>query len=150
MLFRSETVVETENRVCIELGNLMRKHKKAVVIQSHYAHFQTAALDLMRKGGVPYYRSIEIASQCLASLADYSAMRRRLAQTASSASAKVSANGAVNKIIAAARAAGRTSLLETEAREVLSACGIEVPQSVLLKTPDDADKAAAKIGRAHV
>ena len=133
-----DTVVATENRVCVELGDLMRQHRKAVVVQSHYAHFRTDALDILRKGGVPFYRSIEIAAQCLASLADYSEMRRRLALTLAADSVTAAPSPAVQKVLAAARASGRSTLLETEAREVLAAGGINVPASVLMKKPEDA------------
>lgn len=140
-----EAVLETEKAVCRELADLMRQHEKAVVVQSHYAHFRTEALDVLRSYGVPFYRSIEIAAQCLISLADYSAMRRRLeADRDGITSAEPSA--LVHTIVARAGAEGRTALLETEARTVLAASGVAVPASVLLRSAADAAAAAHALG----
>ncbi len=141
-----DAVVETENGVCVEFGELMRHHQKAIVVQSHYAHFRTDALDVLRKAGIPFFRSIEIAAQCLASLADYSEMRRRISLTANKDLVKQAGIPAIRQIVSAARSANRTALLETEAREVLSAFGIMVPKSAFLKTADDAEAAARTLG----
>jgi acetyltransferase len=141
-----DTVVDTENRVCVEFGEMMREYRKAIVVQSHYAHFRTGALDILRNAGVPFYRSIEIAAQCLASLADYSAMRRRLAQQEQGVSATRPALPVVQKLIANAHDQHRTALLETEAREVLGACGIDMPKTMLLKKPEDAEAAIKSLG----
>ncbi len=141
-----DAVVDTENRVCIEFGEMMREYRKAIVVQSHYAHFRTGALDILRNAGVPFYRSIEIAAQCLASLADYSAMRRRLAQQEQGAATTRPALPVVQKLIADARDQHRTALLETEAREVLGACGIDMPKTMLLKKPEDAEAAIKSLG----
>ena len=139
-------VVEMENSVCKGFGDLMRLHQKAIVVQSHYAHFRTGALDVLRNAGVPFYRSIEIAAQCLASLADYSAMRRRLAGDAQDTRAATAVVPAVQKMLADARAAQRTALLETEAREVMRASGIGMPPTLLLKSAADADAAVKALG----
>ena len=141
-----DSVGEMENSVCKGFGDLMRKHQKAIVVQSHYAHFRTPALDILRNAGVPFYRSIEIAAHCLASLADYSAMRRRLASDAQDAGATPAVVPAVQKMLADARAAQRMALLEPEAREVLRAAGIAMPPSLLLKSAADADAAVKSLG----
>jgi acyl-CoA synthetase (NDP forming) len=141
-----DSVVEAENRVCIELADLMRRHNKAVVVQSHYAHFKTPALDLLRKAGVPYYRSIEIASQCLASLADYSEMCRRLDETSDAETIHNPRSPSSQKLIAGARAAGRTALLETEARELLDASGVQMAKCVFLTSDADASNAIDVLG----
>jgi len=127
-----------EKQVAVELGELMRTHGKPVMVQSHYAEFRTEALDILRKGGVPFQRHIEIAAQCLASAAEYHAARQRiLASTPSQAAALP----AVRSIVDEARAAGRTALLETEARAMLAEAGIPMPKSLLLRTPEDAARA---------
>jgi acyl-CoA synthetase (NDP forming) len=141
-----EAVAATENAVCTEFGELMRQHGKAIVVQSHYAHFRTAALDVLRNAGVPFYRSIEIAAQCLASLADYSAMRRRLAPGVHGVADPGFAVPQVQRLLAGARAANRVALLETESRAVLVACGIAMPPTLLLKQADDANAAVQALG----
>lgn len=138
-----------ENQVAIELGELMRAHGKPVMVQSHYADFRTEALVTLRKGGVPVQRHIEIAVQCLASAADYHAARRRiLASRAPQAQGPALTH--VRAIVEQARAAGRGALLETEAREVLAAAGVPVPESLLLRGPEDAASATRLFGEAPV
>ncbi|MCE2947420.1 MAG: acetate--CoA ligase family protein [Betaproteobacteria bacterium] len=145
-------VAEMEFKVARDLADLMRSHGKPVVVQSHYAHYRTPALDVLRKAGVPFYRHIEIAAQCLASAADYSEAKRRMAAASaapSSTSPMAAAPGlpdAAAKVIAGARAAGRSALLETEARALLAACGVPLAPACLLRGADDAAAAIAALG----
>ena len=139
-----ESVAETENRYCVEVAQMVKQYGKAVVVQTHYARFRTKALDILRNAGVPFYRDIETAVQCLVSLADYTAAKRRLAESAEAP--KVEMQPAARKIVDGARAAGRTSLLETEARKLLSSYGIDVPQAVLARSAADAAEVVSKLG----
>jgi acetate---CoA ligase (ADP-forming) len=139
-----DTVAETEHSVCRELAKLMRKHGKPVVVQSHYAHFRTEALDVLRKAGVPFVRHIEVAVHCLAAAADYHQARRRKAVTVGLPAPQPRASA----LLAGARAAGRTALLETEARALLAGFGIPVSEGVLLASAHDAEKALAAFGDA--
>jgi acetyltransferase len=138
-----EGVAETENAVCRELAAMMREYGKPVVVQSHYAHAKPAALDLLREVGVPYYRHIEIAAQCLASAADYSEAQRRLAAVAARAPRAAPVVPAIHGLVATARGAGRSTLLETEARAALAAAGIAMPPTALARSAADA---AAMVG----
>ncbi len=133
-----ETVAATENAICHELGDLMRRHGKPIVVQSHYAHFRTQALDILRKSGVPFQRHIEVAAECLACAADYSAARRRIADSPRQPRARI--EPAAAKIVASASAENR-DLLETEARELLQAYGIAMPPHQLLRGRADAEAA---------
>jgi acetyltransferase len=139
-----ETVAATENAVCLALGELMRKHGKPIVVQSHYAHFRTKALEILRKAGVPFQRHIEVAAECLACAADYSAAKARLASSSDGAASLQP--GAV-QIVQAAVKAGR-DLLEPEARDLLKSYGIAMPPHRLLRSAADAEEAARKWGDA--
>jgi acetyltransferase len=139
-----ESVAETENRYCVEVADMMKQYGKPIVVQTHYARFRTKALDILRTAGVPFYRDIETAVQCLVSLADYTAAKRRL--LAHAAPSQVHAKPEATRIVNGAREAGRNNLLETEARELLASYGIRVPLSVLARNPDDAEEIVAKLG----
>jgi acetyltransferase len=139
-----ETVAATENAVCLALGELMRKHGKPIVVQSHYAHFRTKALEILRKAGVPFQRHIEVAAECLACAADYSAAKARLASSSDGAAGLQP--GAV-QIVQAAVKAGR-DLLEPEARDLLKSYGIAMPPHRLLRSAADAEEAAREWGDA--
>jgi len=143
-----DSVAATEIEVCMQLGELMRKLGKPVVVQSHYAHNKPEALDVLRtKAGVPYYRHIEIAAQCLASHADYSEAQRRLGAIAARPQETPAPLPAVKSLVAAAQAQGRTALLESEGRDVLAACGIPVPPMLLARSPADASKVVKALGK---
>jgi acetyltransferase len=139
-----ESVAETENGWCAEMSAMMKQYGKPIVVQTHYARFRTKALDILRKAGVPFYREIESAVQCLASLADYTAAKRRL--TGSAALRPVAVEPAAADIVRRARAAGRTSLLEDEARDLLACYGVRVPPAVLARAADDAAGVVSKLG----
>ena len=139
-----DSVAATENRVCLEVAAMMKELGKPIVVQTHYARFRTAALDILRKAGVPFHREIEVAVQCLVSLADYTAAKRRLVNSAPAGD--VTSQPAAADIVGRARAAGRMSLLETEARELLACYGVKVPAAVLARTADDAAHVVSKIG----
>jgi acetate---CoA ligase (ADP-forming) len=139
-----EQAAPAEHAVCAELGAMMREYGKPVIVQSHYADMKTQSLRILREAGVPFQRHVEVAVQCLASAADASAARaRNAAAPAAAASARAVPEAA--RIIDAAMAAGR-DLLETEARDLLIACGVAMPGHLLLRSADDADAAAARFG----
>lgn len=139
-----ESVAETENQWCTDVAEMMRQYGKPVVVQTHYARFKPRALDILRKAGVPFYREIETAVQCLASLADYTAARRRL--TGSAAPKPVAAQPAAVGIVQRAREAGRASLLESEARDLLGCYGVRVPPALLARSAEDAANVVSKLG----
>lgn len=143
-----DSVAEAEQAVCRDLGVLMRRHGKPIMVQTHYAHFKPSSLAVLREAGIPHHRHIEIAVQCLAAAADYGQAKRRLDADAA-ASSSVKASAAAQTLIEAAMAEER-DLLETEARQILADYGISVPESVLMRRPGDADIAAAHFGNTAV
>ncbi len=138
-------VAAAENKVCLDLAELMRKHGKPVIVQSHYLNFKPASLDVLRKAGVPVQRHIEIAAQCLASAAEYATACRRIMQSSPPAPARP--NPAAYEIVAACTREGR-DLLEPEARQLLSMWGLALPEHRVMHSPDDADAVAAHFGNA--
>lgn len=136
-------VAAAENKVCTDLADLMRKHQKPVVVQSHYLSFRPESMDVLRKAGVPVQRHIEIAAQCLGSAADYAAARRRILD--GSLKLPTPAGVAARDIIATARAEKR-DLLEPEAQHLLKAYGIAVPEHRVMRSAEDAESIAELFG----
>ncbi len=132
-----------EHAVCAELGEMMRRYGKPVIVQSHYADEKTESLNTLRRAGVPFQRHVEVAVQCLSCAADYAAARTRNAQ-APSGSTGSPAEGAAT-IIATAQAAGR-DLLETEARDLLRTYGVAMPPHALARSAAEAAAAANNFG----
>jgi acetyltransferase len=132
-----------EADVCAELGRMMREYDKPIIVQSHYLDFKPPALDILRKGGVPTQRHIEIAAQCLASAADHHAAQTRNALGVVPQPGKVDAASA--RIIQRCRDEGRNPT-EPEAREMLRLGGIPVPRHVVMRSAQDAAKAVEALG----
>jgi acyl-CoA synthetase (NDP forming) len=134
---------EIENGVCRLLAELMHKHGKPVVVQSHYFNLRTEALGVLRKAGVPVQRHIEIAAQCLASAADVQVARVRNAQAV--ARPVQPASPGAQALVALCRKEGRNPL-ENEAKGLLAASGFRMPKEQLMRTADDAAAVVAALG----
>src|SRR6266566_3683466 len=66
----SEDFGPREEAAAHELGNLVRRYKKPLLVQTIYARHNIPALRLLREEGVPYYESIEITCRAMAALSE--------------------------------------------------------------------------------
>lgn len=131
-----------ENEAAAAMVALKEKTGKPIVVQCHYADFDSEGIGILRAGGIPVITSIEVASRSLAALADRSS-RGGVAVAVQDAP---HANAAAAEIIRAVRAKGHSGLLETEALNLLKAHGIETPPFALLAEGEDAGRLAPGLG----
>ena len=107
---------------------------KPVVVQSHYAEWNTEPMRIMREGGIAIVRSIEVGVSCLVGLQEYRDGLDRNAQcTISTPTAAPEATAVLKQV----RADGRSALLEPEALKFLAASGMVVPPFAVVAGPDD-------------
>ncbi|MGE5256770.1 MAG: acetate--CoA ligase family protein [Hyphomicrobiales bacterium] len=99
---------------------------------------------ILREGGVPCYPLAGEAARAMAALVQYHAIRSR-EKTALQVFSDAKADKA-RRIMAKARAAGRTNLAAAEVYGILEAYKIPVAKWKLVATPAEAAQAAAKIG----
>ena len=66
----SEDFGPREEAAARELGKLVRRYNKPVLVQSIYARHDIPALRILREEGVPYYESIEITCRAMAALSE--------------------------------------------------------------------------------
>jgi acetyltransferase len=125
---------------------MMRETGKPVIVQSHYAQMGTEALAVLRDGGVAVHQDFDIAVQCVVAAAEYGEACRRLAGPRTEG--VLPRDPLVVDLIASARSAGRSSLLETEGRRVLEAGGIRVPPYRLARAVDAVADAVRVLGEA--
>ena len=130
-----------------QMGKLVRKTKKPIVLQSLYNSVKPHSLELLRYYGIPVYESLNIAVQSIGSLAHYGQYLRTYKHKTSfhfnwRAKAKKIAVG----IIDTARREGRRALLEHEAKEIFKRHGAPVTPEHLAKTADEAIKIAESLG----
>jgi acetate---CoA ligase (ADP-forming) len=137
-------IAEIQNAAAREMVAIAAETNKVVIVQCHFAEFPCEALDILRAGGIVVVRSIEIAAACLAGADRFQGVSTPGRNVAAVAAIQTPAATA-SRIIAEARAQGRTSLLEPEALDLLAAHGIPVPQWSLLKTPGDAAELPAAL-----
>lgn len=126
----TDAIREGENQAAREMVAASREFGKPIIVQNHYAEWNTEAMRIMREGGIVVVRSIEVAAACLAGL---DAHHRGLARKAAAASPPVPEPAPeALAIIGAARTEGRAALLEPEALRLLAASGIAVPPFAIL------------------
>ena len=103
-----------------------------------------AAMQWLVENGIPAYGSPDIAVNAIAALREYARMKEMTAE-------KIETPSAPNKeaalqIIKDARADGRDALTEIEAKKVFAAYGMNITQTSLATSEDEAVDLANKIG----
>ncbi len=159
--FALKTVMEDPNVSCVAvlLAPLDTVDIKAVA--EHLASFSgkvsmpvvgafvggsktSVGIELMHEAKVPCYDSPDKAIRALGAMVHYKKMREATSDTS-----PVVIDGnkeRVMEVIDSVRKAGRTSLSESEGKEILRAYGVSIPIEIAAKTPEEAAQAAAKIG----
>jgi acetyltransferase len=138
-------VGELEEKTSRELVRLMRQYGKPIAVHTSFAQAPFPSMQILSENGVLLTPSSERAAQCLAYMAKFAARREKL-NLARPLPAIPADGDKARTLIEAARREGRKSLLETEARELLTHYGIALPPATLAKTPDEAVAAAAAVG----
>jgi len=140
----SETLKAVEAEAGLRLGALLHRHGKPIILQSLYAPMKPKPLEAVREAGVPVYGSIETAVHCLASLIDYMRSKNRNADP--SPLEPVAERPEARRIVTNAVAAGRNSLFEYEAKDLLSAYGVSVPPQAMIRSEADILRVAKSFG----
>jgi acetyltransferase len=101
---------------------------------------------ILQDAGVASLETPADASTAISYLSDWSRAQRSLMRTPSSRSEDtISDREAVLAIFRQVAAEGRRMLTEPEAKAVISAYGIPVPETVVVKSADEAEKAAGRL-----
>lgn len=127
-------------QVIVELS---RNQPKPVTTSFMGGYSLGPALELLNQNRIPNYLFPERAVQSLAAMhRQYTWSRRPEPEYRSFEVDREH----VRNLFAEVRASGRVELGEIEAREVIEAYGMRLPQSHLARSPDEAAEIAAKIG----
>lgn len=139
----AETLLGDEMRGAESMIELAAKTEKPLVIYSLYAPIRPPALRRLHEGGLPVYSSIETAVRVLAALGERGIYLAASAQHANEPAA--TPNSEVQALFARAQAEGR-DLLEFEAKELLRAHGISMPEECVVREADELTQVAASFG----
>ncbi len=130
-----------------QLGKLVLKTQKPIVVHSLYNHARPHSLDLLRYYGIPVYDSLEIACKCSATLSQYGRHRSDWQRKSTFVfNWGHDAKDEGNAMIAQSRKEGRGLLLEHEAKRLLGLHGVKVPDERLAKTAKEAASFAKELG----
>jgi acyl-CoA synthetase (NDP forming) len=130
---------EAAARVLVEV---VRRHAKPFILHTIYAGEALPALGVLAAAGVPMYRSLEASAKAMAACAE--AARRSRWSPAPRRSQPDAAR--VDAIVRRATTTTPRLLTEPDARELLCAYGVAVPEFTVTATPEATEVAARAFG----
>jgi acetate---CoA ligase (ADP-forming) len=132
-------LTEEETAAAGEIAEIFLAAGKPLVVHSLYARSGSEPLRTLRRRAVPVVESLETACRCIAAACERGeVLGRPLEEIVAPPPAAIGFHPA--------RRDGRTALLETEVREVVSRHGVQVVPATLCASEDEAIAAAAAIG----
>lgn len=134
-----EDNVQAEVDVAEQLHDLPEIHDKPVVAQTMFAEMDSRGAEVLAESSIPVFESINRATRCLAALSTYGRHRRH----ADEKSDFVVPEPDPHPVVVEAVDAGRTTLAEHEARELLADYGAPVIPHGVAETRAEAVEAAA-------
>lgn len=143
----AESLSLKEEDAAHQLGKMMVKRNKPIVLHSLYSSVHPHSLNLCRYYNIPVYDSVEVACKSIDVLAQYGYyLKSYHAKTnfVMDCCSKSKPEGRL--IISKARSEGRQALLELEAKKLLEVHGGQATQDVLAATAEQAVQAASSIG----
>jgi acetyltransferase len=138
-------VAELEEQTARDLVTLVQEKHKPVFVHTSFAAEPIKALNILREGGVPVFESSERTARCLSALMKFGSNRQKF-QAMSLFETGPKERPAVSAIFQRARKQKRTSLLETESRELLRAYAISLPQAEFVRSAEEAAAASGRLG----
>ncbi|MBL0713478.1 MAG: acetate--CoA ligase family protein, partial [Desulfosarcina sp.] len=132
-----------------QMGKIVQKRKKPIVVHSLYSAEKPHSLDLLRYYDITVYDSLEIACRAIGVLAQYGrhlkSYRTRV-NFVMEGDRKVRSEG--RGLLQKARDENRCFLLEHEAKQLLKMHGAPVSADTLAQSADEAVASAARVGGA--
>ena len=142
----AESLSLKEEDAAHQMGKMMAKRKKPIVIHSLFNSARPHSLELCRYYNIPVYDSLDVASRCIAALSEHgnnltSYHRKTNFVLNTGAKAKPEAV----EIIKKACEDGRNSLLEPVAKRILRLHGVPVVEEYLATSREEAVSLASDI-----
>lgn len=142
----AESLSLKEEDAAHQLGKMMVKRNKPIILHSLYSSAKPYSLDLCRQYNIPVYDSVDVACTCVSALAQYgSYLKSYHAKTNFIMNWSAKAKSDVGKIISNARREGRRALLEPEAKQLLKMHGAQSTNDILVSTAGEAIESAKNI-----
>jgi len=145
----AESLALMEEDAAHQMGKMVRKHKKPIVVHSLYASEKPHPLELLRYYSIPVFDSLDIAVKCISILGKYGqylGSHHLKTNFVLDWGAKAKPEG--QAIIADARKEKRSYLLEDEAKKLLALHGAPQPRDMLATSPEEALEAFKELNTA--
>lgn len=143
----AESLALMEEDAAHQMGKMVKRRKKAIIVHSLYNSEKPHSLDLLRYYGVPVYGSLDIACKCIGVLAQYGRyLKSYHAKSDFVLNWEAKARPEGQRLIDDVYQSGRSALLEAEAKQLLRLHGSAVTSDALATTEDAAADAAAAMG----
>ncbi|WP_373501168.1 acetate--CoA ligase family protein [Desulfococcus sp.] len=142
----TESLSLMEEGAVHQMGKMVKKRKKPMVLHSLYNSEKPHSLHLLRYYGITVYDSLDIACKRISVLAErgnYLASYHAKTNFILNWGQKAKPEG--KRLIKNARREGRSVLLEHEAKRLLHLHGVQVPREMLAETADAAVSFAGEI-----
>jgi acetyltransferase len=143
-LIAGARVAPKEAAAAKALVRVARESGKPVFLHSVHGDRDLEPLRILREGGVPVFRRLELAARVLRGLRTGADYARRLPSIAPADSARP--RPIIDDLLAKATFGPRLVLLEPESRELLRRCGIEVPSWREANSAEDCRRAVVELG----
>lgn len=143
----AESLKWKEEDAAHQMGKLVRKRDKPIVVHSLYSSARPHSLELLRYYNISVYDSLDTACECIGALAERGRYLREYHAKVNFVfnwGAKARPEG--RAIIETVRKEGRTFLLEPEAKRLFQIHGAPVSEDRLTRTADEAAAMAADCG----
>ncbi len=144
VILTPQDVTEPE-KTATYLAEVAKRGGKPVVACWMGGKMVREGIEILKKHGIPNYATPEGAAYSLYGLYLYARLRQKaVGKTRKPPEIEIDEES-IRKIIQSVRSVGRQNLLETEAIEILRACGIPTPRGGLAHDLDEAMKIAEEI-----
>ena len=142
-----EKLTFIEEDAAHQMGKLVRKTRKPIILQSLYNFARPHSLDLLRYYDIPVYDSLDISCRCVAALSHYgSYLTSYHKKTSFILNWRAKAKKEGEAVIRKALLEGRDWLLENEAKKLLQFHGVPVTSDRIASTADEAVAIYREIG----
>jgi len=142
----AETLSMMEEDAAHQMGKMVNKYKKPIVVHSLFSSEKPHSLDLLRYYNIPVYDSLDVACKCIGVLARYGEyLKSYRAKVNFEINWGAKARPAAVEILENAKNEGRSALLETEAKKLLDLHNAPVFKDLLATSADEAVRIAREI-----
>jgi len=142
----AESLSLMEEDAAHRMGKMVKKSQKSIVVHSLFSSAQPHSLDLLRYYQIPVYDSLDVATKCIGVLSEYGQyLGGYHAKFSFNIEAGKKARPEVQALIDNARKEKRRALLESEAKQILTAHGADITDQLLAESAAEAMKAAKAI-----